>query len=187
VKAALNHHFIQLDEGLMTDYLTCMWHDGPLIQSTPTCTPLTYRLTLFHRSCRWLKVKQWQSRHGCGYPVVCIWNCIQVKARDAGAVRAKAIYTAIGISYSGREKCWVGYCKRRCESAGSAVTELKNRGVQEIFASPVWIGLEASLKPLKLLYQSGGAALPLSLRGVLRNSLPDYVVGISVSLWLLLI
>ena len=50
------------------------------------------------------EVKQWQSRPlDAVYPVVYL-DCIHVKVRDAGAVRAKAIYLAIGINMEGEKE-----------------------------------------------------------------------------------
>ena len=44
------------------------------------------------------EVKQWQSRSlDAIYPIVYL-DCIHVKVRDAGAVRAKAVYLAIGVN-----------------------------------------------------------------------------------------
>ena len=49
-------------------------------------------------------VKQWQSRPlDAVYPVVYL-DCIHVKVRDAGAIRAKAVYLAIGINMSGEKE-----------------------------------------------------------------------------------
>ncbi len=60
-------------------------------------------------------------------------DCIHVKVRDAGAVRAKAIYLAIGINMEG-EKEVLGLWIAQTEGAKfwlCVVTELKNRGVQD--------------------------------------------------------
>ncbi len=43
----------------------------------------------------------WQSRPlNAVYPVIYL-DCIHAKVRDAGSVRTKAIYLAIGITYGG--------------------------------------------------------------------------------------
>ena len=79
------------------------------------------------------EVKQWQSRPlNSVYPVVYL-DCIHVKVRDTGSVRAKAIYLAIGINMEG-EKEVLGLWIAQTEGAKfwlSVVTELKNRGVQD--------------------------------------------------------
>lgn len=79
-------------------------------------------------------MKQRQSRPlDTVYPVV-YQDCSHVKVRDAGAVRATAIYLAIGINMQG-EKEVLGLWIAQTEGAKfwlSVVTELKNRGVQDI-------------------------------------------------------
>ena len=67
------------------------------------------------------EVKQWQSRPlDAVYPVVYL-DCIHVKVRDAGAVRAKAIYLAIGINMEGEKEVLVcGLHKQKVRSSGSA-------------------------------------------------------------------
>ena len=52
------------------------------------------------------EVKAWQARHlDASYPIVYM-DCIHVKVRE-GAVRAKAVRLAIGITMAERKKCWV--------------------------------------------------------------------------------
>ena len=50
------------------------------------------------------EVKQWQSRPlDAVYPLVYL-DCIHVKIRDAGVVRAKAIYLTIAINIDGKKE-----------------------------------------------------------------------------------
>ena len=81
------------------------------------------------------EVKQWQSRPlDAVYPVLYL-DCIHVKVRESDAVRNKAIYLAIGINLQG-EKEVLGLWIAQTEGAKfwlNVVTELKNRGVQDIF------------------------------------------------------
>ena len=81
------------------------------------------------------EVKAWQSRPlDALYPIVYL-DCIHVKVRDAGAVRVKAVYLALGINLAG-EKELLGLWIAQTEGAKfwlQVVTELKNRGVQDIF------------------------------------------------------
>ena len=50
------------------------------------------------------EVKAWQSRPlDALYPIVYL-DCIHVKVRDAGTVRAKAVYLALGINMSGEKE-----------------------------------------------------------------------------------
>ena len=85
------------------------------------------------------EVKAWQSRPlEALYPIVYL-DCIHVKVRDAGAVRAKAVYLALGINMAG-EKELLGIWIAQTEGAKfwlQVVTELKNRGVQDIFIACV--------------------------------------------------
>lgn len=85
------------------------------------------------------EVKAWQSRPlDALYPIVYL-DCIHVKVRDAGTVRAKAVYLALGINMAG-EKELLGIWIAQTEGAKfwlQVVTELKNRGVQDIFIACV--------------------------------------------------
>lgn len=85
------------------------------------------------------EVKAWQARPLDGvYPIVYL-DCIHVKVRDAGAVRVKAVYLALGINLAG-EKELLGLWIAQTEGAKfwlQVVTELKNRGVQDIFIACV--------------------------------------------------
>ncbi len=85
------------------------------------------------------EVKAWQSRPLDGlYPIVYL-DCIHVKVRDAGTVRAKAVYLALGINMAG-EKELLGIWIAQTEGAKfwlQVATELKNRGVHDIFIACV--------------------------------------------------
>ena len=84
------------------------------------------------------EVKTWQSRPlDPVYPIVYL-DCIHVKVRE-GAVRVKAVYLAIGVTMSG-EKEVLGLWLSQTEGAKfwlQVVTELRNRGVQDIFIACV--------------------------------------------------
>ena len=79
--------------------------------------------------------KVWQARPlDALYPIVYL-DCIHVKTRDTGAVRAKAVYLTLGINIAG-EKELLGLWSAQTDGAKfwlQVVTELKNRGVQDIF------------------------------------------------------
>jgi putative transposase len=85
------------------------------------------------------EVKAWQARVlDAVYPIVYL-DCIHVKVRDAGAVRVKAVYLTLGINLAG-EKELLGLWIAQTEGAKfwlQVVTELKNRGVQDIFIACV--------------------------------------------------
>jgi len=66
-------------------------------------------------------------------------DAIQFKVRDNGHVRNKAILLAIGVTIEGYKEV-LGCGSPQTEGAKfwlQVVTELKNRGVTDIF-SPVW-------------------------------------------------
>jgi len=99
------------------------------------------------------EVKAWQSRPlDALYPVVYL-DCIHVKVRDAGAVRAKAVYLALGINLDG-EKELLGIWIAQTEGAKfwlQVVTELRNRGVQDIFIACV-DGLKGFPEAIETVY-----------------------------------
>ncbi|TXI28105.1 MAG: IS256 family transposase [Nitrosomonas oligotropha] len=119
------------------------------------------------------EVKQWQSRPlDAVYPVIYL-DCIHAKVRDAGRVRAKAIYLAIGINMEGHKEI-LGLWIAQTEGAKfwlSVVTELKNRGVQDIFIACV-DGLKGFPEAIETVYPH--AIVQLCIVHMVRNSL-NYV------------
>jgi putative transposase len=85
------------------------------------------------------EVKAWQARPlDALYPIVYL-DCIHAKVRDAGTVRVKAVYLALGVNLNG-DKELLGLWVAQTEGAKfwlQVVTELKNRGVQDIFIACV--------------------------------------------------
>jgi putative transposase len=85
------------------------------------------------------EVKAWQARPlDALYPIVYL-DCIHAKVRDSGAVRVKAVYLALGVNLHG-DKELLGLWVAQTEGAKfwlQVVTELKNRGVQDIFIACV--------------------------------------------------
>jgi putative transposase len=85
------------------------------------------------------EVKSWQARPlDALYPIVYL-DCIHAKVRDAGTVRVKAVYLALGVNLNG-DKELLGLWVAQTEGAKfwlQVVTELKNRGVQDIFIACV--------------------------------------------------
>ena len=118
------------------------------------------------------EVKVWQSRPlDALYPIVYL-DCIHVKVRD-GSVRVKAVYLAIGINMSG-EKEVLGLWIAQTEGAKfwlQVVTELRNRGVQDIFIACV-DGLKGFPEAIEAVYPR--AAVQLCIVHMVRNSL-NYV------------
>jgi len=119
------------------------------------------------------EVKTWQSRPlDALYPIVYL-DCIHVKVRDAGSVRAKAVYLALGINMAG-EKELLGIWVAQTEGAKfwlQVITELKNRGVQDIFITCV-DGLKGFPEAIETIYPK--TAVQLCIVHMVRNSL-NYV------------
>ena len=118
-------------------------------------------------------VKQWQSRPLDAVYTVIYLDCIHVKVRDAGAVRTTAVYLAIGINMQG-EKEVLGLWVSQTEGAKfwlGVVTELKNRGIQDIFIACV-DGLKGFPEAIEAVYPQ--ATVQLCIVHMVRNSL-NYV------------
>jgi putative transposase len=119
------------------------------------------------------EVKAWQSRPlDALYPIVYL-DCIHVKARESGSVRVKAVYLALGINLAG-EKELLGIWIAQTEGAKfwlQVVTELKNRGVQDVFIACV-DGLKGFPEAIETVYPK--AAVQLCLVHLVRYSL-NYV------------
>jgi putative transposase len=85
------------------------------------------------------EVKTWQNRQlDAVYPIMYL-DAIQFKVRDNGHVRNKAIYLAIGVTIEGYKEV-LGLWIAQTEGAKfwlQVVTELKNRGVTDIFIACV--------------------------------------------------
>ena len=85
------------------------------------------------------EVKTWQNRQlDAVYPIVYL-DAIQFKVRDSGHVKSKAIYLAIGVTLEGYKEV-LGLWIAQTEGAKfwlQVVTELKNRGVTDIFIACV--------------------------------------------------
>lgn len=119
------------------------------------------------------EVKAWQVRPlDALYPIVYL-DCIHVKVRDAGAVRVKAVYLALGISLGG-EKELLGLWIAQTEGAKfwlQVVTELKNRGVQDVFIACV-DGLKGFPEAIEVVFPK--TAVQLCIVHLVRYSL-NYV------------
>jgi putative transposase len=84
-------------------------------------------------------VRAWQNRQlDEVYPIVFL-DALQYKVRDGGHVRNKAVYVAIGVDMNGLKEV-LGLWIAQTEGAKfwlQVVTELKNRGVTDIFIACV--------------------------------------------------
>ena len=85
------------------------------------------------------EVRTWQGRQLSEfYPIVYL-DAIQFKVKDSGHIRNKAIYLAIGVGLDGMKEV-LGLWIAQTEGAKfwlQVVTELKNRGVKDIFIACV--------------------------------------------------
>ena len=85
------------------------------------------------------EVKSWQGRQLDEFYPIVIMDAIMFKVRDGGQVRNKAVYLAIGINMEGRKEV-LGMWIAPTEGAKfwlQIVTELKNRGVNDILIACV--------------------------------------------------
>jgi len=118
------------------------------------------------------EVKAWQARPlDPLYPIIYL-DCIHVKVRE-GAVRVKAVYLAIGVTLTG-EKEVLGLWLAQTEGAKfwlQVVTELRNRGVQDIFIACV-DGLKGFPEAIEAVFPK--AAVQLCIVHMVRHSL-NYV------------
>ena len=118
------------------------------------------------------EVKAWQARPlDPIYPIVYL-DCIHVKVRE-GAVRVKAVYLAIGVAMTG-EKEVLGLWLANSEGAKfwlQVVTELRNRGVQDILIACV-DGLKGFPEAIEAVYPK--TTVQLCIVHMVRHSL-NYV------------
>jgi putative transposase len=85
------------------------------------------------------EVRAWQNRQLDSMYAIVYLDALQVKVRDGGHVQNKAVYLAIGINLDGKKEVlgmWIA------QAEGSKfwlqiVTEIKNRGVQDILIACV--------------------------------------------------
>lgn len=118
------------------------------------------------------EVKAWQSRALDPVYLIVSIDCIHVKVRE-GAVRVKAVYLAIGITMAGQKEV-LGLWLAQTEGAKfwmQVVTELRNRGVQDIFIACV-DGLKGFPEAIEAVFPQ--TTVQLCIVHMVRNSL-NYV------------
>jgi putative transposase len=115
-------------------------------------------------------VKAWQSRPlDAIYPIVYL-DAIHVKMRSAGHVQNTAVYVALAINLEGNKELlglWVG----EAEGAKfwlSVLTELKNRGLQDILIAAV-DGLKGFPEAIESVYPK--TQIQLCIVHMIRNSM----------------
>ncbi len=116
------------------------------------------------------EVRAWQSRPlDRLYPILYL-DCLMVKTREAGTAANRAIYLAIGVNTDGIKEV-LGLWTAPTEGAKfwlSVVTELKNRGVNDILIACV-DGLKGFPEAIAAVYPQ--AEVQLCLVHLVRNSL----------------
>ncbi len=119
------------------------------------------------------EVRVWQNRPlDALYPILYL-DALQVKVRDGGHIRNKAIYLAIGVNLAGIKEV-LGLWVAQTEGAKfwlQIVTELKNRGVQDIFIACV-DGLKGFPEAIETVFPQ--AQVQLCIVHLVRHSL-NYV------------
>jgi len=116
------------------------------------------------------EVRVWQACALDALYAIVYLDCIHVKVRDSGAVRTKAVYLAIGVNMPGHKEV-LGLWIAQTEGAKfwlQVVTELKTRGVQDIFIACV-DGLKVFPEAIEAVYPK--AAVQLCIVHMVRNSL----------------
>src|SRR3954468_11114198 len=119
------------------------------------------------------EVRAWQSRPlDAVYPILYL-DALQVKVKSQGRVTNKAIYIAFGVNLQGLKEV-LGMWAAENEGAKfwmQVVTELKNRGVQDIFIACV-DGLKGLPQAIETVYPK--AQVQLCIVHLVRNCL-NYV------------
>lgn len=116
------------------------------------------------------EVKLWQARPlDAIYPIVYL-DALQVKIKDQNRVINKAVYLAIGVNMSGRKEVLGMWC---AETEGAKfwlgiITELKNRGVQDIYIACV-DGLKGFPEAIEAVFPK--TQVQLCIVHLLRSSL----------------
>jgi putative transposase len=119
------------------------------------------------------EVRAWQARPlDAVYPIVYL-DALMVKMRDNGVVENRAVYVALGITLEGHKEV-LGLWTSASEGAKfwlQILTELKNRGVQDIFIACV-DGLKGFPQAIQTVYPQ--ATVQLCIVHLVRASL-NYV------------
>jgi len=116
------------------------------------------------------EVKIWQNRPlEAIYPIVYL-DALRVKSRTDGQIKNQAVYLAIGITMDGLKEV-LGMWIAKTEGAKfwlSVITEIKNRGVQDIFIACV-DGLKGFPEAIETVFPD--AQVQLCIVHMIRNSL----------------
>lgn len=115
-------------------------------------------------------LKEWQNRRlEKVYPILYM-DALRVKVRDEGQIKSKAIYLAIGVTMEGLKDV-LGLWVEQTEGAKywlSVVTDLKNRGVEDILIASV-DGLKGFPDAIRAVFPK--TEIQLCIVHMIRNSL----------------
>jgi putative transposase len=116
------------------------------------------------------EVRQWQNRPlDSVYPIIYV-DCLVVKVRESQRVLNKALYLALGVDMEGHKEL-LGMWMAQSEGAKfwlSVFTELRNRGVKDLFIACV-DGLTGLPEAIETLYPQ--TRVQLCMVHLVRNSL----------------
>ena len=116
------------------------------------------------------EVRAWQDRALDSYYPIVYMDALQFKVRDSGRVRNKAVYLAIGVNLYGMKEV-LGIWIAQTEGAKfwlQIVTELKNRGVEDILFACV-DGLKGFPEAIETVYPQ--TEVQLCIVHMVRHSL----------------
>lgn len=117
-----------------------------------------------------IEVKEWQNRPlEAIYPIVYL-DALRVKSRIDGQIKNQAVYLAVGINMDGLKEV-LGMWIAKTEGAKfwlSVITEIRNRGVQDIFIACV-DGLKGFPEAIETVFPD--AQVQLCIVHMVRNSL----------------
>lgn len=115
------------------------------------------------------EVKAWQNRPLDNvYPIVFL-DCIVVKSREEGKVANRSVYLALGVNMEGQKEL-LGIWIAQSEGAKfwlGVITELKNRGVKDIFIACV-DGLKGFPEAIESVFPT--TQIQLCIVHMIRNS-----------------
>jgi putative transposase len=120
------------------------------------------------------EVRQWQTRPLDPLFPILLLDALYIKLRQNGQVKSRAVYLVLGISLSGQKEVlglWIG--PQENEGAKfwlKGLTDLKNRGLQDIFIACV-DGLTGFPDAIETVYPQ--ARVQLCIVHLVRNSLKD--------------
>ncbi len=132
------------------------------------------------------EIEEWQKRPLCAvYPIVYI-DAIVFNVRNEGIIRKQAAYVILGISEEGHKEV-LSITIGDNESAKfwlSALNELKNRGVRDIFVLCA-DGLSGISEAISAAFPIGVSALhrPHGAKNVIRNTREPWHAGRRIGIW----